>query len=328
MATLVLDQSNFDLRVSGDTLALYQEGTRQGSLPIKLLERVVLQGDMSLTVGVLTRLAEEGVPIMMLSKRHSRRLALVLGPAHNNAAIRLAQSQRVFDADWCVAWARRQVLRKTQAQARLLVGALKARPDCRKPLYDASNSLEQGLARLYDYSETLRMDTIRGVEGAMARAYFQGLMALFPPSLKFTGRNRRPPRDPVNACLSLAYTMTHFEAVRAAHAAGLDPLLGFYHRPTFGRESLASDLIEPFRPRVDEWVWVVFRDRVLRVEHFGHDKEACLLGKAGRAIFYQGFDSFVRPLRRALWRQCQVLAGHLKREGEPYLMTEEEDEVL
>ena len=96
------------------------------------------------------------------------------------------------------------------------------------------------------------------------------------------GRNRRPPRDPVNACLSLAYTLLHFEAVRMAHAAGLDPLLGFYHRPAFGRESLACDLIEPLRPAVDEWIWQQFSPGPLRPEHFSPDKGACLLGKTGR----------------------------------------------
>ena len=95
------------------------------------------------------------------------------------------------------------------------------------------------------------MERLRGIEGAAAAAYFQGFTRLFPPSLEFTGRNRRPPRDPVNAVLSLSYTPLHFEAVQAVCAAGLDPLIGFYHELVFGRESLASDLIEPLWPKVD-----------------------------------------------------------------------------
>ncbi len=158
-----------------------------------------------------------------------------------------------------------------------------------------------------------------------ARVYYEALTALFAPALGFTGRNRRPPRDPVNACLSLVYTLLHFEAVRAAHMAGLDPLLGFYHRPAFGRESLASDLIEPLRPHADAWVWHLFRKNILRSDHFGRDGEACLLGKAGREAFYQHYEGFAGPPRRYLRRQCRLLAAHFRGRGEPLMEHAEEE---
>ena len=326
MATLILDNRALELAIDGQALALYEAGERRGSLPLKLLERVVLQGDLALSAGVLTRLAENGTAVLMLSKRHSRRLAVVLGPAHNDAAIRLAQAQAVTDERWCALWALRQVRSKLRAQARLIRQALTARPDRHKPLTDALASLEAGLAALADSGEPPALQRIRGLEGAAARAYFQGLSALFPPGLGFTGRNRRPPRDPVNACLSLAYTLLHFEAVRAAHTAGLDPLLGFYHRPAFGRESLASDLIEPLRPQADAWVWQLFRQRQLRAEHFGHERDACLLGKAGREVFYQAFEAFAAAPRRLLRRQCRLLAAHFRGRAGPLLGHEEEED--
>lgn len=326
MATLVLDNRALELRIDGAALALYEAGERRGSLPLKLLDRVVVQGDLALSAGVLTRLAENGTAVLMLSKRHSRRLALVLGPAHNDAAIRLAQAQLVLDGAWCARWSRRQVLGKTRAQSRLLRRALGERPDCRKPLADALASLEGTLAALASADAPPSPERTRGIEGAAARAYFEGLAALFPSSLAFTGRNRRPPRDPVNACLSLSYTLLHFEAVRAAHLAGLDPLLGFYHRPAFGRESLASDLIEPLRPHADAWVWQLFRERILRPEHFSHDGEACLLGKAGREAFYQAYEPFAQAPRRLLRRQCRLLAAHLKGRGEPLLAGHDDED--
>lgn len=323
MATLVLDNRALELRLDGQALAFYENGERRGSLPLKLLERVVIQGDLALGTGVITRLAENGTAVLMLSKRHSRRLALVLGPAHNDAAIRIAQAQRVADPAWCAAWSRRLVVAKTRAQMRLLKQALAQRPDCRKPLSDALAVLENALSGLGAPDQAPSPDRIRGIEGAAARAYFQGLTALFPPALDFTGRNRRPPRDPVNACLSLAYTLLHFEAVRAAHVAGLDPLLGFYHRPAFGRESLASDLIEPLRPHADGWVWRLFRERTLRAEHFGREGDACLLGKAGREVFYQHYEAHAQAPRRLLRRQCRLLAAHLRERGSAFV--EEDD---
>jgi CRISPR-associated protein Cas1 len=181
------------------------------------------------------------------------------------------------------------------------------------------------IARLRE-AEGADAATLRGMEGAAARAYFGGLATLFPPALGFEGRNRRPPRDPVNACLSLAYTLLHFEAVRSAHVAGLDPLLGFYHRPAFGRESLASDLIEPLRPEADRWVWEQLRSRTLREDHFSSDKGACLLGKAGRERFYTEWERGAQPLRRWLRARCTRLVRHLREEGSAWLIHEEEEE--
>lgn len=353
MSTLILDRSDMEIRLDGEALALYEPAGRRGTVPLKLLDRVVVQGGIKLDAGVLGKLAENGVATLLLSKRHSKRVAIVLGLAHNDAGIRLAQSRRVFDLDWCAAWAKRQVSAKTRAQIRLLQNALEARPDCRKPLTDALASLGAVLASLALSQRGIEggfnasgephapanpprppfgkggsnpmIASLRGLEGAAARAYFQGLAALFPPSLEFSGRNRRPPRDPVNACLSLGYTLLHFDAVRACHMAGLDPLLGFYHRPSFGRESLASDLIEPLRPHLDRQIWQLFRDRELRGDHFSRDGQACLLGKAGRAVFYQAYEAQAAPSRRLLLRQCRVLAKHLKAEGEPLLADDDEE---
>ena len=126
--------------------------------------------------------------------------------------------------------------------------------------------------------------------------------------------------DPVNVCLSLGYTLLHAQAVQACTAAGLDPLLGFYHRPAIGRESLASDLMDPLRPAVDLWVWEQLRSRTLRDEHFSSDQGACLLGKAGRSIFYTQWEHAKQPLRRWLRAQCQALARDLRQQGQAWLL--------
>lgn len=325
MATLLLDRTELEIRAIDNALALYENGTRTGTVPMKLLERVVIQGARTrLDSGVLTKLAEAGAATLLLSPRASRRVAIVLGAAHNDAAVRIAQAQRVTDAAWCLAWARPLVTAKIRRQRATLARAAEHRPDQRKPLFDASATLERILPQL---EHTADSAILRGLEGSAARAHFQGLAAILPPALAFTGRNRRPPRDPVNACLSLGYTMLHFDAVRAAHAAGLDPLLGFYHRPAFGRESLACDLIEPLRPAVDEWVWRLFANRDLREEHFSFDKSACLLGKTGRGRFYAEWERFAPASRRWLRLRTAALARSLRSEGEPWLDDSDDDEA-
>jgi CRISPR-associated protein Cas1 len=325
MATLMLDRAHLEVRSDGDTLALYEAGERRGSVPLKLLDRCVIHGaGTRLDSGVLLKLAEAGVATVLFSPRIGRRVAVLLGPAHNDAAVRLAQALRVNDATFCLHWARDIVLAKLRRQRKVLGAWLAARPDARKPLTDALASLNNAMAAAQD--PALDLAALRGVEGAAARAHFGGLAAVLPPALQFAGRNRRPPRDPANVGLSLAYTLLHIEAVQACQIAGLDPLLGFYHRPSFGRESLASDLIEPLRAAADLWVWQQFRERSLREDHFTHDRGACLLGKAGRSAFYACWARDVKPLRRWLRRAAMGLARSLREEGMAFIEHASEDD--
>ena len=308
MGTLYLDRRNLNLRLDSKRLVIEEPEARPRGVPLALLERVVLRGLVRFDSGVLGALAEQGTSVVCLSARHSRRTAIVLGPGHGDARRRLAQYQLALDPEARLPLARQLIAGKLRAQIRLLDAALGQRPDVRKPLHDALETLRRLLP---DVGGAADRDVLLGLEGAGAAAHYGGLTALFPPSLNFTGRNRRPPRDPVNACLSLGYTLLHFEAVRAAHGAGLDPLLGFFHEPAYGRESLACDLIEPLRPRLDGWVWALFRERRLRAEDFLFDKGACLLDKPGRRTFYAGYEFWVPPLRRYLRWECYRLANWL-----------------
>ena len=329
MALLLLDRSQLEIRCEGAVLALYEAGQRRGTVPIGMVDRCVLQGAQTrLDSGVLMKLAEAGATTVLMSPRQTRRVAIVLGPQHNDAAVRLAQARAVMDDAYCRLWARDIVHAKLQRQTRTLQGMLAQRPAARKPLFDALQTLALSLAAVTNAGqpEAPTLASLRGYEGAAARAYFAGLAGVMPPALGFTGRNRRPPKDPVNACLSLGYTLLHLQAVQSCSVAGLDPLLGFYHRPAIGRESLASDLIEPLRPAVDEWVWQLLRDRTLRDEHFTLDKGACLLGKAGRETFYLRWEQHCGPWRRWLRARTRRLAAQLRADGLPWLQAEGDDE--
>lgn len=309
MSTLYLDRKDTSLRREGRALAIYQGGERHGTVPLTLLRRVVMRGSVSLDTGLLGALAEEGIAVTILSGRHGRGQAMLLGRAHADAARRIGQYRRYGDAHWRATWSQRLVRHKLLAQTRLLRQALAQRPDRRYALTRALDSLGRLLGQVQACGPDI--ERLRGLEGAAAAAYFAGFTQLFAASLGFTGRNRRPPRDPVNACLSLAYTMVHYEAVQACHGAGLDPLIGYYHELAYGRESLASDLLEPLRPRVDRWVWDIFRRKLLRAEDFTREGQACLLGKGGRKTFFEEFEAFVPPLRRLLRRVTYRVASDM-----------------
>lgn len=126
-----------------------------------------------------------------------------------------------------------------------------------------------------------------GFEGEAAHIYFgafdamlAGPAALDPP-LSFAGRNRRPPRDPVNALLSFAYALLVREAVVACVRVGFDPHVGLYHRPRYGRPSLALDLAEEFRPIVADSVVVGFINN-------GQASERSFIARAGAFSLAQG----------------------------------------
>jgi CRISPR-associated protein Cas1 len=315
MSTLYLDRRDLALKLEGNALAVYAGEERRGTVPLHLLDTVVMHSAVALQSSLLARLADAGIGVVAFGGRFAGKIALVQGKGHNDGARRVGQYRRYEDPEWCRAWARRLVRGKLQRQQRLLRRAQAQRLDLRRPLCQALERLETARSRLRT-EPALEVETLRGIEGAAAATYFGAFARLFAPALGFRARNRRPPKDPVNAVLSLGYTLLHYEAVRACHIAGLDPIIGFYHRLDFGRESLASDLIEPLRPAVDGWAWSRFRGRGLREEHFRHDGDACLLGKTGRAHFYAAWEPFVRPRRRLLRRFARHLAVELARDAD------------
>ena len=146
MATLLLDRADLEVRITDGALALYEDGTRRQTVPLRLIDRVVIQGARTrLDSAVLIKLAEAGAATLLLSPRAGRQVAIVLGPAHNDAAVRLAQGRRVTDPDFCDAWARQLVVAKLRRQHRLLQRAEARRPDARKPLFDARGGIAEAL---------------------------------------------------------------------------------------------------------------------------------------------------------------------------------------
>jgi CRISPR-associated protein Cas1 len=323
MATLYLDRRNLELRLDGAALAVYQGGVRKGAVPLNLLERVIIRADTKLTSGVLGSLAAAGAVTVILSGRKGEKVAMVSGRLHSDASVRVAQYAKSLDGEWRSAWAGRFVAAKILRQCRLLRRWEQARPEHRSTVRAALQTLQQ--VRLKVRDRAVYAGELRGLEGAAQAAYLRVYTELFPSALQFNGRNRRPPRDPVNACLSLAYVLAHTEAVRCCWAAGLDPYVGFYHTLTFGRESLACDLLEPVRPRVDAWVWTMFRSRELRPEHFRTDQGRCLLGKAGRGRFYRGFEALSPKLSGSLRASSRLLVRSLRRETLPSFGWEDDE---
>jgi CRISPR-associated protein Cas1 len=322
MATLYVDRKGYELRLRDGVVELRADGVLARSVPAGLLQCVVLRAETVLSSTTLAALAAQGIGVLAFGGRGGQRVAHLLGRPYPSALARVAQCQRLHDPDFAGAWCHAIVRRKLRNQRRLLAKALAERPDLRKPLTDALGGIDRCLARVADSRDR---DTLRGLEGAGAAAFFGGYAALFAPALGFERRRRRPPPDPVNACLSLGYTLLHGQAVAAAWGAGLDPMVGFLHLPAYGRESLACDLVEPWRAEVEHWVWQQFRERTLRPEHFGRDGAgACLIGKAARGHFYAGIEPVLKRCARGLRREAALAARALAGAADWQLAEDEE----
>lgn len=306
MTTLYIDRRDAVIEANNGTLLVRGADGTLARAPLAQVERVVVRGPASLTTGAVAAISSQGAALLVLSGRHGRLAGIMHGTAHADAAIRLGQFRLALDPSARSAIARRVLRHKLLGQHRLLGEGLRLRPDRRRLLLRGQTGLAEALARLRE-TETLSSAQLMGIEGAAAAAYYEAFGALLPPSAGFTGRNRRPPRDPANALLSFAYTLAHFEVVATAQRMGLDPAVGFLHAVFPGRESLACDLVEPLRPFCERLVWRLFAEERLRAAHFAKDGEACLLGKAGRQIFYAAWEDAVAPVRRTLRRGLHPL---------------------
>jgi len=296
MSSLYVDRKNVELRADGEALVFYENAERVGTVPLNPLSRVFLHGDIKLSTTLLGKLGEHGIGVVVLSGR-KHNPSLLLGRPHNDASRRVRQYQLSLDREYCLKFSRAVVAAKISGQLDFIREQKTALPMHRYPLSVCEKRL---LSALDQINAQENIAALRGLEGAAAASYFQALAEVLPERLEFHDRNRRPPRDPVNAMLSLTYTMLQSEATLTLYGAGLDPFVGFYHALDFGRESLACDLMEALRPQADRFVLSLFRKEVLTVDDFSKTNAGCLLGKAGRGRYYSAYETHAEHFRREL----------------------------
>jgi len=308
MSSLYIDRRGVELEADGEALVFRENGERIGTVPLAPISRVFLRGDVRLQSSLLGKFGERKIGVIILSGRKAEPTLLMARP-HNDAAKRIAQYRLSLDEAFCLNFSRNIVKRKLVAQHDFLASRrehdLEHRYELTLALRKLDNIAEQS-------QKKNNIAALRGAEGAGAAAYFEGLAAIAPPRLNFHQRNRRPPRDPLNAMLSLGYTLLHCETVLALYGAGLDPFIGFYHQLDFGRESLACDVVEPLRCEVDKFALELFRKETLRTEDFATTQSGCMLGKNGRAKFYGAWELLAEKLRKLLGEQVDDLTVQLK----------------
>lgn len=301
MQTLYIDRKDSELTIQGGRLQVrISSSSKPFSVPLNVLEFLVISASVQFSSVLLSQLSLAGITAVFINPRKGEASCIAYGLLHNAVDRRLMQYESISCVPLKLRYSISLVRQKLRGQRAMLLRALRRRPDQRHALYKGIQRLTNLEARL---GNVPNIDSLRGIEGAGAAMYFEAYQKIFAPRLAFNGRNRRPPCDPVNVVLSLSYTLVHAEAIRVLVSTGFDPQLGVYHLPSFGRESLACDLVEIYRPVIEYWVWRLFASEVLRPDHFVQSMSAekpCMLGKAGRAEYYSNYENQAYRWRKML----------------------------
>lgn len=248
--TLYLTTEGSSLRKEGENLVAEVEGVEKARVPFHMISSVVLFGAIFVSPPLLQSCAAAGITIVLLS-RSGRFQARVEGPVSGNVLLRRAQYKASEKPEEIV---RSILIGKISNQRYVLMRHLRDyAAETNEQTLEKLNFVVLRLARIIRYLQTAEIDhnIMRGSEGEAANLYFSvfdDLIRSVEPAMRWQGRSRRPPLDPVNALLSFLYTLLTHDCRSAAESVGLDPAVGFLHRDRPGRPSLALDLMEELRP--------------------------------------------------------------------------------
>lgn len=310
---------------SGENLIITLRDGTSDEIPVKDIIHVTLFGNVQCSTQLIHHLMMSGISISYLSS-HGSLIGMTMPLTTKNVKLREKQFLKFKHHETALRLARWITHAKISNQRTLL------RRNGRVPDLVLKEMMELRNKAL----EAKSMESLRGIEGQAGKLYIEN----FPSMLKeqkfdgteiMNGRNRRPPKDPVNALLSLGYTLLVRDFIAACASAGFDPLYGFFHCIEPGRPSLALDLMEPFRPLiVDSIVLRTLNTREIENQDFYWGPENCQLKKEGRKKFFAAYErriheQLTHPIfgykisyRRTIDLECRILAKYLEGEIPEY----------
>jgi CRISP-associated protein Cas1 len=302
-----------------------RDGHKVMDAPLVDVSHLVVMGNVQVSTQALKELSSRAIPVAWLSTG-GWLSGLLDGLGHGQVALRRAQYAAADEGPRALPLARAFVVAKI-ANARTML---------RRNLESKSPGLMLELAQLGEKAAAAEsLEVLLGHEGNAARLYFEHFASLLENdelgTFDFTVRNRRPPKDAVNALLSFCYSMLTKDLAVAARLVGFDPYLGFLHQPRAGRFSLALDLMEEFRPIVADSVVVsVINTKMVSDADFIRRGVGVTLNAEGRKKVLRAWErrlaeKVTHPVfgyrvsyRRIFEMQCRLLARHLRGELPTY----------
>ncbi len=268
--TLYVTSQDTYLSLDGENIVILEGEKEKGRVPLHNLEAIVSFGYRGASPALMGACATKNIALSFMTPQ-GKFLARISGPVKGNVVLRKKQYQISEDAEECLKIARNCILGKVYNSRWVLECALRDHAlqiDTEK-VKRASGYLYHSITNIQNCGS---MDQLRGFEGEAASVYFGVLDDLILQQKKefqFTGRNRRPPLDYVNAMLSFVYTLLTGMITSALETTGLDPYVGFMHTDRPGRVSLALDLIEELRPVLaDRFVLTLINKKMVTAKGF------------------------------------------------------------
>lgn len=324
---LYVDEQGAYLGKTKGRIRVEKDGTTIREIPEHQIDAVVLCGNVEMSTPLQRYLLRLGIPVHFLSYL-GRYEGSLLPPISKNGLLRMCQYRCFADLGRTIGLAKRFVMAKLSNQRTLVLRRARLAPH--PHLAEAEKQLKLAIESAGKASS---LAELLGCEGRGSDAYF----SVFHLQLKegmgfdFTKRTRRPPTDPVNSLLSLAYSLLAADIVSAIHTVGLDPYIGFYHQPRYARPCLALDLMEEFRTTVaDSVVITLINNGIITPDDFEQIRGAFYLREKGREKFYSAYEKrksneithptfkYRIPYRRAFELQARILAKYLTGELPEY----------
>ncbi|MCX6848509.1 MAG: CRISPR-associated endonuclease Cas1 [Verrucomicrobia bacterium] len=348
---LYLNTQGYRVGVKSERLVIKDGDSVIDEVRMNDVTHVALFGNIQLSTQAVQELCEQEIPVAYFSMG-GWFYGLTRGHGLKNVHTRIRQFAAASNPLQCLAMAQKIVQAKIRNHRTMLM-RLHVQPPA---------AAVQGMKEIAGRVPSARgLDELLGMEGAAAALYFQNFAGMIKvgeddlddeiPGLEmtqsaekkrkaeaeaftfdFTQRRRRPPTDPVNALLSLAYSLLAKDCTIASLAVGFDPYVGFYHQPRHGRPALALDLMEEFRPLIAEsTVLTAINNRMIQSGHFVRAGDAVNLSPQGRKAFFQAYEQRMNALithpvfdykgsyRRVLELQARLLARHLTGEIPEYV---------
>lgn len=315
---------------SGDVLQVKEKDALRQEVRLNEVCQINLMGNVQVSTQAIQALCSAEIPVCYFSQG-GWFYGITSGLTTKNVFLRQSQFRLATEEWFALRFAKKLVAGKIRNQRVMLMRNHEEPPKL---------VLEQ-MREMADRAETTSsLEELLGIEGNGARLYFGDFNGMIKQesaatdfSFDFASRNRRPPKDPVNALLSLAYSLLSKDLTVACAAVGFDPMMGFYHQPRFGRPALALDLMEPFRPLIAESaVLNAINTRMVTSKDFVRAGRAVALTPAGRRGFFQAYEARMDTLvthpifgyrlsyRRLLEVQARLLAKVLEGELNDYVV--------
>ena len=317
MSFVYVVEDGSKMSIDGGCLKITYKSGEVSKMPKETVEAISIFGNSQMSTQCTKFCLEKGIRVSYFSKNGSY-FGCLLSTGHVNIKRLKKQIFLSEDKDFCVKLSKKIIQAKINNQLVVVKRYL------RNSNIDESDNLFQISNARKKVIEAESVEQIMGYEGTASRYYFKILSDLVETDFKFSGRNRRPPKDPFNSLLSLGYTLVMYELYGELESHGLNPFAGFLHQDRENHPTLASDMMEEWRAMlVDSVVMSLIQGHEISIDEFYYDEEtgACLLKKDGMKIFlskmekklhseakYLSYINERMSFRKAIWHQVRMLS--------------------